>query len=585
MKIRWDETCYPASVHPPRLLTYSETSTGGKGSHPALSFASPAPIATQYVLSATLRSTFVRSVARQGASRMLLSRAPSVKRTAMVNAIGYFVAIAVSFIQAPFLVHRLGEERYGVWTLIGTVTGYYGLLDFGTRAAVGLLVARARARGEDIEVAELTASAFWFLVVAGIVVLAIGSVVLWLFPNMFHIAEAWRSESRAALAITLALVVLTLPLDVWAAIVNGSRRGDILMATDTMVRVLTFALIIVLFQRGARLDHLAAIQVVGKLIVWTITYFAAKRLEPAWRLSLKFWRPTRLREIMRYSFQTFIINVAGTIVEKLDAVVIAFVLGASRVTYYYIGQSLVLYMVQGVSSITLAFTPFFADLHAKEETTRVRGLYFAGTRVASIVAGVLAGGVVVFGRPFLIRWMGEWVVQGPWYNRSDTVLYIVLAAMLPRLIHSASHQYIFGSNRQAFLSRLTVVEGIANLALSIALAKPLGLAGIALGTAIPSIIAQGWFLPRHVARWMETEPWLLFVEGQLRGLLGGVVIAAAGLLVRTIVPVDTWHGFFAAVFLTVLLAAPVLWVVALAPDDRALARSIVARLMPTPRTT
>jgi O-antigen/teichoic acid export membrane protein len=205
--------------------------------------------------------------------------------------------------------------------------------------------------------------------------------------------------------------------------------------------------------------------------------------------------------------------------------------------------------------------------------------------VASIIAGVLAGGVVVFGRPFLIRWMGEWVVQGPWYNRSDTVLYIVLAAMLPRLIHSASHQYIFGSNRQAFLSRLTVVEGIANLALSIALAKPLGLAGIALGTAIPSIIAQGWFLPRHVARWMETEPWMLFVEAQLRGLLGGVVIAAAGLLVRTIVPVDTWHGFFAAVFLTVLLAAPVLWMVALASDDRVLARSIVARLMPTPRTT
>jgi O-antigen/teichoic acid export membrane protein len=297
-------------------------------------------------------------------------------------------------------------------------------------------------------------------------------------------------------------------------------------------------------------------------------------------LSLRFWRPTRLREIMRYSFQTFIINVAGTIVEKLDAVVIAFVLGASRVTFYYIGQSLVLYMVQGVSSITLAFTPFFADLHAKEETARVRGLYFAGTRVASIVAGMLTGGVLVFGRPFLIRWMGEWVVQGPWYNRSDTVLYIVVAAMLPRLIHSASHQYIFGSNRQAFLSRLTVVEGIANLGLSLALAKPLGLAGIALGTAIPSLVAQGWFLPRQVARWMETTPWRLFAQAQLRGLLGGVILMAAGVFVRSFVPVDTWRSFFAGVFLTLAIAAPALWVVALAPDDRAMARALAGRLLP-----
>jgi O-antigen/teichoic acid export membrane protein len=514
-----------------------------------------------------------------------LSLAPSVKRTALINAIGYVIAIVVSFVQAPFLIHRLGEERYGVWTLIGTVTGYYGLLDFGTRAAVGLLVARARARGEDLEVAELTASAFWFLVGIGVLVLGIGSIVLWLFPNMFGIAEAFRSETRVALAIALALVVLTLPLDVWAAIVNGSRRGDILMGTDTMVRLLTFGLIITLFRRGARLDHLAAIQVVGKVIVWGITYFSARHLEPAWRLHPGFWRRSRLREIMHYSFQSFIINVAGTIVEKLDAVLIAAVLGARMVTFYYIGQSLVLYMVQGVSSITLAFTPFFADLHAKDDASRARHLYFAGTRLASIVAGVLAGGVIVYGRPFLVRWMGAWVIDGPWYNRSDTVLFIVLAAMIPRLIHSASHQYIFGSNRHVYLSRITVIEAVANLALSLMLAKPLGLAGVALGTAIPSLVAQGYFLPRYVSRWMETTPWQLFVHAQLRGLLGGVIVAAVGLFVQSFVPVDTWRAFFAGVFLTLAIAAPALWIVALAPDDRTMARNLAGRFLPRLRPT
>jgi O-antigen/teichoic acid export membrane protein len=514
-----------------------------------------------------------------------LNLAPSVKRTALVNAIGYVIGVIVSFIQAPFLIHRLGDERYGVWTLIGTVTGYYGLLDFGTRAAVGLLVARASARGEQLKVAELTASAFWFLVVVGIGVLGIGSIVLWQFPNMFGIAEAFRSETRVALAIALGLVVLTLPLDVWAAIVNGSRRGDILMGMDAVVRLLTFGIIVALFQRGARLDVLAAIQVVGKVIVWTITYFAARRLEPAWRLSPRFWQPSRLREIMRYSFQSFIINVSGTIVEKLDAVVIATVLGARMVTFYYVGQALVAYSRQGVTSIVLAFTPFFAELHAKEETARARRLYFAGTRIASIVSGLLAGGLIAFGRPFLVHWIGAWTVQGVWYNRSDTVLYIVLAAMLPRLIHGASHQYLYGSNRHAFLSRLTVVEGIANLTLSLILVKPLGLAGIALGTAIPSIVAQGWVLPRHVALWMETTAWRLFVEGQLRGLLGGAVVVAVGMLVRTVMPVDTWPNFFGAVFVTLAVAAPLMWLVALAPDDRTMVRSLVGRLVPAWRPT
>ena len=55
--------------------------------------------------------------------------APSASRTAVANAIGYVVAIAVSFIQAPFLIHHLGDERYGIWTLIGLVSGYYRALD------------------------------------------------------------------------------------------------------------------------------------------------------------------------------------------------------------------------------------------------------------------------------------------------------------------------------------------------------------------------------------------------------------------------------------------------------------------------
>ena len=95
---------------------------------------------------------------------------PSASRNAVANTLGYAIAIAISFVQAPFLIHQLGDERYGIWTLIGLVTGYYGLLDLGTRGAVGFFVARARARDATVEIAELTASAFWFLAAAGGVV-------------------------------------------------------------------------------------------------------------------------------------------------------------------------------------------------------------------------------------------------------------------------------------------------------------------------------------------------------------------------------------------------------------------------------
>ena len=40
------------------------------------------------------------------------------------------------------MVHHLGNTEYGMWTLLGSIVGYLGLLDFGVRGAVTWYVAR-----------------------------------------------------------------------------------------------------------------------------------------------------------------------------------------------------------------------------------------------------------------------------------------------------------------------------------------------------------------------------------------------------------------------------------------------------------
>lgn len=47
------------------------------------------------------------------------------------NIAGMAVGILAGFVVAPFLVRRLGETSYGLWIPIGSLTGYFGLLDLG----------------------------------------------------------------------------------------------------------------------------------------------------------------------------------------------------------------------------------------------------------------------------------------------------------------------------------------------------------------------------------------------------------------------------------------------------------------------
>src|SRR5712664_3941195 len=46
------------------------------------------------------------------------------------------VNILVGIFLSPFILHRLGDTAFGIWVLIFSVTGYYGLFDLGIRSSV-----------------------------------------------------------------------------------------------------------------------------------------------------------------------------------------------------------------------------------------------------------------------------------------------------------------------------------------------------------------------------------------------------------------------------------------------------------------
>jgi O-antigen/teichoic acid export membrane protein len=55
-------------------------------------------------------------------------------------------------------------------------------------------------------------------------------------------------------------------------------------------------------------------------------------------------------------------------------------------------------------------------------------------------------------------------------------------------------------SRHKSLAYVVLMEGVANVILSIALVRPLGIVGDAIGTAVPMLFTAVFFLPRHTCR-------------------------------------------------------------------------------------
>src|ERR1700680_22051 len=77
------------------------------------------------------------------------------------------INVIVGIFLSPFILHRLGDTAFGIWVLIFSVTGYYGIFDFGIRSSIIRYVSKYTATQDIEEVNRLINSAMFTYTAVG----------------------------------------------------------------------------------------------------------------------------------------------------------------------------------------------------------------------------------------------------------------------------------------------------------------------------------------------------------------------------------------------------------------------------------
>src|SRR5207245_8532615 len=89
----------------------------------------------------------------------------SIKTQAAKNVgsgwLSLLVHLAVGFFLSPFILHRLGDDAFGLWVLILSLTGYYGLFDLGIRSSIIRYVAKYAATRDYGRLARLISTSLF----------------------------------------------------------------------------------------------------------------------------------------------------------------------------------------------------------------------------------------------------------------------------------------------------------------------------------------------------------------------------------------------------------------------------------------
>jgi len=112
------------------------------------------------------------------------------------------------------------------------------------------------------------------------------------------------------------------------------------------------------------------------------------------------------------------------------------------------------------------------------------------------------------------------------------VLLILLLSTTLMLAQAASPRVLFGMNKHRTWAIVTLIEGIVNIGLSIALVRPYKIVGDALGTAVPLALTMIFFLPGHLCKQLQIRLFTYLREAYLLPLLVCLPLAIVLLLMK-----------------------------------------------------
>lgn len=472
-------------------------------------------------------------------------RGSSITRSLASSWLALGIGVAISFFLSPFVVNRLGAAWYGVWAVAGQFVGYLYLLDFGVRESVIRYTSKYAARGRRAALNRVLTAAF--SIYGGVTLLTLAAVALcvWRLPGWLDLDPKFWHDTRWAVAFGGLTIAQTFLFNVFNGIVFGLRRWDIGNAIGIGWNLLRAALVVFFLLRGFGIVALAAIQfavsVASGLTSVAISTVLLRRRGMA--IGLVRLTPRQFRAISRrllgYGAYVIINNVGEKVINASGAVIAGLFQPIQAVAYFAIAGSLIGYLRSLLSATSQIFNPLASHLRELRQGEELRAAFLLGVKIVVLLTMPIAMAFVLLGERFIGLWMG------PEFARpSGEVLRILAAAAI-----LSSPQYVFSSvlygiSRHNVIAGLRIAEATLNLGLSIVLVKTIGLIGVAIGAAIPSVLVAAIVMPLIACRIIGIGLIEFYAHTYLRPMVAIAPYAAAAWWVGGNLPAGNLAVFF-----------------------------------------
>lgn len=477
----------------------------------------------------------------------------SVAKNIIASWSNIFLSIVSVFLLYPMLTKTLGEEQYGIWIYISSVTGYFYFMQLGVPLANVKFVSKYHASNEPDKVNEvLSSNLFFFSIIA--IIAAIAGIIFSLFiDNAFKMSDVYIKSAKIAMVVATLTVSLSFILSTFEGILHALQDFVFLNVVKNIIVVIKLVTIYYCITSDNGIVILSIIMLAITVIQGIATYLIAKYKYKTLKLSVRSINIGMFKEITKFSSFVMLLQIAGTISFETDAMVIGSLISVSSIIYFSIANSILLYFMTFIIGISSVLMPKMSALDAVGDKSAITAAYVKYSRLTFIIVAPICFYLIISGGDFIALWMGEKfrVVTG-------NVLTILTISYFFFLVQRGVAYPIFmGTSKMRFLSTLMIATAVANLLLSIWWGLEFGIYGVAWGTTIPnliSVIGIIWFMNKNY----DVSILSYIRKSFLIPFIAAGISALFLMISKRIIPQENYLNIFIVIFVSSLVYAVII---------------------------
>ncbi|MCG2431664.1 oligosaccharide flippase family protein [Aequorivita xiaoshiensis] len=461
-----------------------------------------------------------------------------LKKGALLSYGTIFLTNVIGIVLTPFIVRGLGDSEYGLYTLIGAFIGTMAVLDLGLNNTIVRYVAKYRAEEDEEGEANFLATTMYIYGVITFILLAIGIGIYFNLENIFgdSLSLVELDKAKVMFMILLFNIAVTIPGNAFEAICNGYEHF-VYPKKMRMIRyvIRSAAVVGLLYFKGGAIGLVVIDTLMNLTIIGSNVYYVIKKLKVQFKLSS--FNKKLVKEIFTYSFWIFLMGLVYQFQWRTGQFILGVKTDTVTVAIFAIGVLLGTYYATFATTITNLLIPKAMKLVVSNASgLEITEMAIKIGRVLLILLYLLLGGFVVFGKEFVVLWVGET------YVNSWVIAVLIMVTLTNSLTLSFMTSILKAKNLYRFKSVIYILFVALGLGLGYFLIDRIQEIGMMLGLCIGVLISQ-IVLNVYFVRVLDFKIWKFYKDTFLRGSLFLMVFLLLGFYLNTFFQNYNWPSF------------------------------------------